>query len=545
LNTKIETVATSAVGINSEGMTRYLASRVIIITLLLGGASVLYWQGQAVFTAAPLFFSLFGLSYFQALVSLFLLRWVRKTAVFTQLQLVWDLLFVAALIVATGGRESVFSFAFLLVIVSASLLLNRRETFFAASSAVILYGGLLDLEYFGYLGWFDLAEGGAPGPYIYAVFVHTTAFLLTALLSGALTERWRRSEERLQRKQIDYEELARLNQTIMAHMSSGLLMLSRTGRVRSINRSAAEILGVSLEDVYDSPVARVLPDLPLIIDGRYNIVNRAEGVLHKEDGNVSILGYAATPVSDRNGEDLGLLVTFQDLTGLKQIEAELQRADRLAAVGRLASGMAHEIRNPLASISGSVQLLLEGHAVADEDRHLMSIVVREADRLSALLTDFLLFARPKPPDPEELDVSLVVDELAELLNADSRFARIQVEKDCSRGTMIKLDRSQIRQALWDLAINAAEAMKGEGILHIGVPVGEPCLYVEDSGPGVSEGIRHQVFDPFFSTKEKGTGLGLATVYSIVEGHGGTIRIKSGESGGARFELCFAENNREA
>lgn len=522
----------------------YLACRVAVITLLLGGAALFYWRGHVGASAAPFLFLLLGLSYLQALLSLLLLQWVQRFNFFAQLQLVWDLLFVTVLILFTGGLSSVFSFAYLLVIVSASLLLNRRDTLLAAASAAILFGGLLDLQYFGYLDWLSLQSKAAPGPFLYAVFVHVVAFFLTAFLSGTLTERWRVSEAKLHRKQIDYEELERLNQTILAHMGSGLLMINRSGHVRSLNRAAGDILGYSLEDVYDLEISELWPEIVLFNDGAYNIVARAEGRFVRRDGSELILGYASTAVFDRKGADVGLLVTFQDLTKLKKVENALQRADRLAAVGRLASGMAHEIRNPLASISGSVQLLLEDEKVSQEDRRLMSIVVREADRLSELLTDFLLFARPKPPSPEEIDVTLVLDELAELLSADARFDHIRVERKYPKGVRMCLDRAQIRQTLWDLAVNSAEAMEGKGALCLGVSARERCLYVEDTGPGIPEELRGQIFDPFFSTKEKGTGLGLATVHSIVESHGGTLEVSEGKTGGARFSLYFGRNSNE-
>jgi len=537
----------NVLGVNSapdwRSLVWYLACRVGVITLLLGGAAAFYLQGHVESKAAPFLFVLLGLSYLQALLSLVLLRWVQRYGFFTQLQLVWDLLFVTILIFVTGGAESVFSFVYLLIIVSASLLLSRRYTIITAASAAILFGGLLDLQYFGYLDWLIAQpDAASSGPFLYAVFVHVIAFFLTAFLSGTLAERWRLSEAKLQRKQIDYEELEKLNQTILSHINSGLLMTNRSGRIRSLNRAAAEIIGYSLEDVYDTEISDLFPQIVFFQDNQYNLVSRAEGRYTKSDGSEGVLGYASTKVLDRNGEDIGMLVTFQDLTRFKKIENELQRADRLAAVGRLASGMAHEIRNPLASISGSVQLLLEAENVSQADRRLMSIVVREADRLSELLTDFLLFARPKPPSPEMVDVSLVLDELAELLRADARFEGIVIEKEYSPAVEIYLDRSQVRQALWDLAVNSAEAMEDGGILSLGVLAEMNCIYVEDSGPGIPEEVQGQIFDPFFSTKEKGTGLGLASVYSIVEAHGGSLEVVSGKSGGARFNLYFKANN---
>jgi two-component system sensor histidine kinase PilS (NtrC family) len=218
------------------------------------------------------------------------------------------------------------------------------------------------------------------------------------------------------------------------------------------------------------------------------------------------------------------------------MEEQLKWADRLAAVGRLASGMAHEIRNPLASISGSVQLLMDGSHVSDEDRRLMEIVVKEADRLSNLLTDFLIFARPTPPKPVEVDASALLDELADILIADSRFSGVKILREYPSGVRMHLDRQKFHQALWNLAINGAEAMASRGVLILGIDPDASAVYVEDSGPGISEDIRDKIFDPFFTTKDRGTGLGLATVYAIVEAHGGEIELASGAKGGIRFTI---------
>lgn len=522
-----------------RSLTWYLASRAAVITFLLGGASIFYLRGNVATTAVVPLLILIGVSYAQALCSALLLRFVKRLNLFAQVQIVWDLLFVTALILMTGGVESVFSFAYLLVIVSASFLLPRRQTVFAAASAAILFGGLLDLQYFNYLQQLKLYRSVSDGAFLSAVFVHVVAFLLAAVLSGTLAQRWRLSEAELARKKIDLAELERLNRTILAHISSGLMLLSPTGRILSFNRAASEITGLLLEDVYNLPVANFFPELQLVGQNGYILVSREEGAFKKTDGEQLILGYATTIAKGRNAEDMGLLVTFQDLTQLKKVEEDLQRADRLAAIGRLASGMAHEIRNPLASISGSVQLLMEAEHVAHDDRRLMGIVVKEADRLSGLLTEFLTFARPKPPEKEEVDICAVLSELTEMLAGDSRFNQVEINTNCPEHTVLKLDRGQIWQVLWDLAINAAEAMQGCGQLHFNVDAQCSSITVEDNGPGISEEVRSRIFDPFFSTKENGTGLGLASVYSVVDAHGGKIDISPGQLGGARFTLSFS------
>lgn len=525
---------------DNRSLTWYLICRTAVITLLLGGAAFFYLKGNLQrINVLPLFL-LIAISYAEALISVFFLKRVSRINLFAQIQISWDLLFVTTLILLTGGVESVFSFAYLLIIVSASFLLSRRLTVLAAAGAVVLFGGSLDLQYFGYLEPLGLARTVQDGAFLSTLFVHSVAFFLSAVLSGTLAERWRRSEEQLERKTIDYAELEKMNRTILAHINSGLMLVNPAGRIRSFNRAATEITNLSLQDVYDQPAAELFPDLVIDCSPGAQPVNRSEGLYRHADRTEMVLGYAVTPARDSQGKGLGVLVTFQDLTQLKKIEDELKRADRLAAVGRLAAAMAHEIRNPLASISGSVQLLRENAPTESDEQRLMTIVVNEADRLNELLTSFLTFARPKTPDKEWTDVSLLIEELIILLRADSRFSAIEFIRDYASGIEMFLDPQQIRQAIWDLAVNAAEAIDGPGRIMFTLNSFEnlSTIIVEDNGPGIDPKMIKNIFEPFFSTKDKGTGLGLASVYAVVEAHHGSIRVERGEINGARFEMSF-------
>jgi len=528
--------------IDNRSLTWYLICRTAVITFLLGGAAVFYLQGNLQQSAVFPLFILIAVSYAEALISAFFLRSVSRASLFSQIQISWDLLFVTALILLTGGVESIFSFAYLLIIVAASFLLSRRLTVLAAAGAVVLFGGILDLQYFGYLNSFGLARSVPDGTFFSTLFVHSVAFFLSAVLSGTLADRWRKSEEQLERKSIDYAELEKMNRTILAHINSGLMLVSPSGRIRTFNRAATDITTLSLQDVYDRPVSVLFPNLSIDSSSEAKPVNRSEGLYRHKDGTEMVLGYAVTPARDSQGQPLGVLVTFQDLTKLKEIEEELKRTDRLAAVGRLAAAMAHEIRNPLASISGSVQLLRENVQAQTDEQRLMTIVVNEADRLNELLTNFLSFARPKPPEKELTDVSLLIDELIILLSADSRFRDIKLIKDFPQEVEMSLDSQQIRQALWDLAVNAAEALEGVGQIIFKLKQNQKsAIIIEDNGPGIDPELKKNIFEPFFSTKDKGTGLGLASVYAVVEAHHGTISVERGSQGGARFELSFPSN----
>lgn len=524
---------------DNRSLTWYLVCRTAVITFLLGGAAIFYLKGSLHHISAYPLFILIAISYVEALASAFFLIKIKNTNFFAQIQIVWDLVFVTVLIVLSGGVESLFSFAYLLIIVSASFLLSRRQTVLAASGAVVLFGGLLDLQFFNYLESLGLYRSVPDGTFFSTLFVHSVAFFLAAFLSGTLAERWRTSEAQLERKNIDFDELEKMNRTILAHINSGLMLINMSGEIRSFNRAASDITGLSLEEIYGLYAKDIFSDLLDfdLLDGVP--MNRSEGEFVNKSGETMILGYATTPAKGSQGEKVGTLITFQDLTQFKKIEEELKQADRLAAVGRLAASMAHEIRNPLASISGSIQLLLENKHAQKEDQDLMTIVVNEVDRLNGLLTSFLHFAKPRPPEKESVLISQLISELIVLLNVDKRFNNIQIETRCSDKIIINIDIQQIQQILWDLAVNAEEAMEGEGILKFTVVENNPStIIVEDSGPGIPVKIRSRIFEPFFSTKEKGTGLGLASVYSVVEAHGGNVSVSQSVLGGARFSLNF-------
>ncbi len=524
---------------DSRSLTWYLICRTAVITFLLGGAAIFYLKGSGHRALILPLFLLIGIAYAEALISALVLKKISGTDLFSQLQITWDLLFISVLILLTGGVESVFSFAYLLVIISASFLLSRRLTVLAAACAVIMFGGILDLQYFNYLHTFNLFRTASDGTFFSTLFVHGVAFFLTSILSGTLAERWRQSEEQLQRKTVDYAELEKMNRTILSHISSGLMLINSKGKIRSFNRAASSITELSLQDVYDQDATEMFPGLLVGSSVVTKPLNRSEGYFVKSNGEKLILGYATTFARGGQGEDLGILVTFQDLTQLKKIEEDLKRTDRLAAVGRLAAGMAHEIRNPLASISGSVQLLMEAETVQSEDLRLMGIVVKEADRLNGLLTDFLEFAKPKQPVKEIVNVASILGQLVEMLVSDPRFEGIDIVKKYPDVINFNLDRGLILQVLWDLAINAAEAMGGQGQLIFSIEDNDiPTVIVEDNGPGIADAIKARIFEPFFSTKERGTGLGLASVYSVVEAHGGMVTVDNGIYGGARFSLLF-------
>jgi len=523
----------------------YLFFRVFIITLFLGGTIIYQFSGSATPSLASLsfFYLLIGVSYLHALVSFLLLPTVRRIQLFTQSQIAWDLLLCFFILYATGAKNSPFSFIFIFIIISASVFFSIKEVVIVAAAAAILYGSLVDFQYYGKLpqwsGWETFAplEGGEA---FYSVFVHVVAFFLTALLSGTLSERWRRSERALLAREIDFQELEVFNQVILSNINSGLMIVNQQGRIRSFNTGAVQITGYALEDIYNKPVWEMFPEIRAFSEGEFNLMARAEALITDKSGKARVLGYATKSLYNSADELLGLLITFQDLTQVKEMEGQLKRSDRLAAVGRLSASIAHEIRNPLAAISGSVQLLSEDAGVDDEGKRLMRIVVKEADRLSRLLTNFLTYARPKTPELNDVNLSLLLDDLLKMTRGDSRFAALEFCCNYPAEIVKSVDRDQIKQAIWDLLINAVEATSGSGTIWIGFHPQDGTLHIEDDGPGIPEDIRDRVFEPFYTTKSSGTGMGLSTVFSIIEAHHGNIEILESSKGGAHFRISLPD-----
>jgi two-component system, NtrC family, sensor histidine kinase PilS len=488
-------------------------------------------------------------TYVFSLVSFAVLKFTsRHTRTLSYTQIVWDLLLVTTLILVTGGVNSPYAFLYFLSIVSASVLLARSEAYYTASLCVILYGAILDFQYYGRLTWLGLsqlpAELYGAGYIFYLIFLYTVSFFLTAFLAGNLSERARRSESALQEKEIDYEELERLNSTIVSTIDSGLITVTAQARVRVFNRFAEVLTGISQREAYDRELGELFPGLAGLVP---QLGEPLQGDFEHpgQGGEQMQLSFKSVPLAGKDGEAVGAILDLHDQTQMRRMAGELKRADRLAAVGELSARMAHEIRNPLAAISGSVQLVALRQWVDDKDKRLFSIIIRETDRLDGLLRDFLLYAKPAPPSKVAIDLRALIAELAPLLSRDPRLEGVSIENAVPEEITVVFDRDQCKQVFWNLLVNGAESISGPGRLVIQADQqrrrargegGEVRIRVTDSGHGMSPADVTRVFEPFFTTKKGGTGLGLATVYRIVETHGGRVTVQSEEGSGTVVTL---------
>jgi two-component system sensor histidine kinase PilS (NtrC family) len=523
----------------------FIYARIIVSFLFLASTLLLEYQDSSVNIERfqPGVIRLMAFSFVFSIISLLFLKKLRFTQFLTNLQIIWDLSFVTVLVLFTGGILSPYSFLYLLSIMIAGMLLGRRQALYTASLCGILYGTILDFQYFGYLSFIGLSQEDAHQVgalrLFYTIAFNLIAFGLTAFITGLLAERARLSEEALQRSSIDYFELAQLNSAIVAHSESGLLTTTVAGRIRVFNPYAEAIVGLSQSDAYDRQIETVFPALAGVFNPNVDSIKR-EFEYQTSDGTVMTLGYRVALFNDSKGMLTGYIVNFRDITNIRRMEAALKKADRLAALGALSARMAHEIRNPLAALCGSVQLLSSTADVKEPDARLLAIVTREAERLDALISEFLMYARPATPQLERIMLHVYIEEELLFLTQDPRFVNITLQNLVLKSAEVTVDPNQLHQVVVNLLQNAADAMPDGGSIRIECSVTSSSLSISitDDGSGIAEDAVQHLFEPFWTTKLTGTGLGLAISYRIIEAHGGTLSVESPPAGGCRFIITL-------
>ena len=524
--------------------------RVIFTTVLLGSTIIVQFKDQESLIAPPhlILYGLIGTIYVLTFIYVLLFKRFRPAASFAYLQISLDTLFVTLLIYVTGGIASVFSFLYLVVIIYASILLYKKGSFVMAILCSIQYGAMMDLEYYGILRpFFTQATLSIhtyePAYVLYKIVMIMVACFLVAFLCSHLAQQTLRTEEELEAKQKDLKQLEAFNASIVHSMESGLLTLGSSNTITSFNRAAEQITGFKREEVLGKPLMAIFPGVvkQLTAPGEFlqKRLQRYHVEFKKKTGAVGYLGFSVSSLMEPDGRAIGKLLIFQDLTALKIMEAHIKRVDKLAAVGEMAAGIAHEIKNPLASMTGSIQLLKDQISVTSVTQKLMRIALREADRLNGLTNDFLLFARPNSGKAEAVELNSAVDETLELFEQDAvRHNGVRVVRHLAPHIWTKMDPKHVRQVLWNLLLNAAEAIDGKGTIEVSAEVTEDSvqLAIRDDGCGIPEETQKTFFDPFFTTKTQGTGLGLSIVHRLVESYGGRVDVESEEGQGTTFTL---------
>ncbi len=530
----------------SVRITWLIWSRVIITTFL--AATLLFFQQRYniySFHKSVLYYVLISIYILTALYR-YLLRRSQNLFFLAYLQTSIDIVLVTFLVLLTGGIDSGLSILYHLVIISSSIILYRRGGYLAASLSSIFYGTILDMQYYNVLNLVR-SQNFTAGQVFYQVFLNILSFYLIALLSGYLAERLRTTRQALHEKSIDFEDLRVMQEHILRSVGSGILTMDLQENITSWNPSAEQITGYSYDEIrkrWQEVFGNSIKELFGHTDSLKERPFRFNSKIMKKDHTTALLGMTASLLKDESSTVRGIILTFQDITKMVEMEEQIRRQDRLATVGSLAAGIAHEIRNPLASLSGSIQLLQDELELKDDNKRLMDIVVHEADRLNSIITDFLEYARPKNAQAEQIVLGPSIDETVLLLKNSKTFNQ-DVTITCEIAPHIRIngDVQRMKQVFWNLLINSCQAMPNGGTITISVslcPATEEkrwCqIVIADTGQGISRECLGKIFDPFFTTKTEGTGLGLAIVYRIIEDHEGTISVDSEFGKGTRFTI---------
>jgi two-component system sensor histidine kinase PilS (NtrC family) len=525
-----------------------IAVRVVVGTLLLGFAVLIQVSQPGALPVNPFFF-LIALTYALSVAYLYMLRWVERSPWLVDLQFGIDAMLVSAFIAVTGGITSYFSSLYVLPIIAASTIRFRRGALQVAILSAALYLALVSLQYAGGvpLPWWGASDLPSQRIAQYTVAINLSGFIAVALLAGSLAEGLRSAGARLTDASHQIADLRAFNEDVINSLLSGLATTDSDCRILTFNRAAVSITGIPAAEAVGADAREVL-QLPSEYRSNLRDVDAPRGLrididYRTGDGRAIELGLTASTLAFP-GRRSGYLFTFQDVTIVRRLERDSRLRQRLSAVGEMAAGIAHEIRNPLAAICGSIQVLREELPLSNEQSQLMDIVLRESERLNNTIRSFLAYAKPQRVAPTRLDIAAVVDDAARLLrNSADVTERHQVTADLpGEPVWIESDENQIRQIIWNLATNGLRAMEQGGRLRLSVRVdaaadaGEVVLVVEDEGCGIPADQLDNIFQPFHSSFQKGTGLGLAIVHRIVSDHGGAIQVSSTVGEGTMIQV---------
>jgi two-component system sensor histidine kinase PilS (NtrC family) len=526
----------------------YIAVRVVaVISVLLPFFLVVLARPDSFPAEAAHYIRLLaGTTFAATLVYIGLLGLLRRhLVVHAYIQFTGDLLLITVMVYYLGGVASPFSLLYLVIIAVASTLLRRRAGVTVATCAFLLYAALaLSLS----AGWLppldELTEVVSGWRVAYNLAIHFLGFYAMALLTSFLAHNATRAERELEVKSEHLADLQVVHRDVIQSISSGLITTDLGGVITSINQAGLAILRQHDERLIGAPVT----ESGLLSAAQWNdmtAVSETQGKLRVEvhlpyDGDSVYVGFSISRLNDAFGSHRGYIVIFQDLTGWRRMQDELRMKDRMAAVGELAAGLAHEIGNPLAAISGSVQMLSSALPDDASQRRLIDILLKESQRLDRTIKGFLRFARPRESASVPFDVARLLSENMELLaNSEEVSVRHRLKLDLEPpSARLIADPDQVSQIFWNLARNALRAMPDGGTFRlVGRLDGDAYrLQVIDTGRGMSAAQRANLFHPFQSFFDGGTGIGMAIVYRIVEDHGGRLRVDTAPGGGTTITV---------
>ena len=528
-----------------------ITARAAVISALLGSAILIQIKSPGTLPVDPFFF-LLGLTFALTVVYSLTIRHAERHRWIVALQLALDVVIVSAIVHLTGGVHSYFTSLYALPIIAASAIQSWRGGMMVGTLSSLLYASVTLAQYVGTPASPVVMVAQDLPPLRVALFMiglNSFGFFAVATLTGYLAEGLRRADAQLQRASSELADVQAFSRHVVDSLTSGLATTDMSGTVVTCNRAAQAITGIPPGEAIGQAARSVL-QLPVALDGLFGPPERrpkdtrVEYGYTRRDGRQIELGLSAAPLMTPRGET-GFILTFQDVTESRKLEREARVQQRLAAVGEMAAGIAHEIRNPLASMSGSIQIVRQELPLTDEQGQLMDIVIRESERLNETIRSFLAYAKPQRQSMKHMDVRQVLTDTARLLqNSPERADGHRIAVDVpSEAVQFQADEGQIRQIVWNLATNGLRAMPGGGTLRLAVtPPSDDAPFVvvsvADEGVGIGPEEMDGIFQPFRGGFDRGSGLGLSIVHRIVTDYSGEVRVSSTKGAGTTVFVKF-------
>jgi len=527
---------------------RLLFLRIIILSILLGTSVILQTKTHAIIIPRLEYVAYFiAAVYLFTIVSVLVLRLIKDYWRFALTQIVSDALLVACIVYATGGSQSIFTILYFLPIVSGSFVLLRLGGLLMAAISTITYGFILLIELL-YDHWF-LKNLYTPLTDVYVAMhffaIHGIIFFTVAILCVVVFERMRRTESALFQSNLDYDRLARIYKQVFDDIATGIVTVDARGNISTMNRAAERICGYLPGETAGIGFDKIFTNFDSGSGGKQQ---RLLAEITKRDGHMIPVGYSWAKLNmPEEGTDCRVY-TMQDLSEIRAMEKQIKQAEKMATIGGMAAGIAHEFRNPLAAVSGAAQMLKSENQLSSSSRKLVEIIARESDRLEGTIDDFLLFSKPAEPNPEWFSFKTLVEDTISMLQHSRKWP----SRNCRTVTYISEnldcwgDQRQIQQILLNLISNACQAMGENGgeieiaseILAGPGGLEKFVIRVGDNGPGIEEELRDNIFEPFFTTRENGTGLGLAIVRQLLESHEGRVEVSTELGEGTVFTVTL-------
>jgi len=531
--------------------------RVVLYTLILGASLVLQSDKFDVITLPANLLVLFILTVYITSIgsALFLLRSVENIRIFGFLQSLLDTAFCSLFVYLSGGSQSVFTSIYFFPVISGGLLIPIKGGLISAAASTLLYGVVLSLEYGHYMPDYLLSFGTVGIQEIQTSVnqfaIKGLTFFLAAVVSALVGSRLKTTAEALTSTKLDFDRLSLLYKQIFDNITTGIVTVDGNGIVTSANNATVAITGLSLQDMIGRKFYMLFPLMDLSNPSPRNACD-----FERKDNQKIRLGYAHASLKQQvenleseSIDDDTIIITLKDISEIERLEAQMRQAEKLAAIGMMSAGIAHDFRNPLAAISGSAQILAQeyssGPTGQQQNYELTKIILRESDRLIKTIADFLKFARPDSIDREWFQLRPCIEEILEVCQADPKWpesCKVTIKMDPRFS--IWADEQQLFTVINHLIQNGlAYCQKGNENIEI---IAENRFFeehsemstitVDDNGPGIDPNHAHQIFEPFFTSRTDGTGLGLAIVKQIMDAHSGSVVTEKNEMGGARFSI---------